>query len=220
MNLIFFGPPGSGKGTYASRVSAKTGWQHISTGDLLRAEIAEGTELGKTANSYMEKGNLVPDEIVINMLKNRIQQEDCSDGFILDGFPRTIEQMKILEKITAIDKVLYFKWPEGVLLKKALGRRTCEKCGKIYNVADIMIGEYHFPPISPEKEGVCDDCGGRIITRKDDNEATIKNRLDVYENQSAPLIKYYKKTGMFRVIDVVGPPEVMIPIILKEIGYE
>ncbi|MBI5347066.1 MAG: nucleoside monophosphate kinase [Candidatus Aenigmarchaeota archaeon] len=162
----------------------------------------------------------MPDEIVINMLKERIKKKDCKKGFILDGFPRTIEQMKALEKITAIDTVLYFKWPEGVLLKKALGRRTCEKCGKIYNVADIRISDYHFPPISPKKEGVCDDCGGRIILRKDDNEATIKNRLEVYEKQSAPLIKYYKKTGMFRVIDVVGPPEVMIPIILKEIGYE
>ncbi len=218
MNLVFFGPPGSGKGTYASRVSALTGFAHISTGDLLRSEVAAVSQLGIMADKYMKKGKLVPDEIVIDMLSERIKKDDCAKGFILDGFPRTIAQMKALKKITAIDKVLYFQWPEGVLEKKALGRRICETCGKIYNVADIRIGIYHFPPIAPKKGGICDDCGSGIIQRKDDNIETIKERLAVYENQSAPLIEYYKEKGIFRVIDVVGPPEVMIPIIMKELG--
>ncbi len=217
MNLVFFGPPSSGKGTYASGVAPILGIPTISTGAIFRAEASAGSALGKKVEGYMKAGELVPDDITIDVFEERVNQKDCKKGFILDGFPRTIAQMKALEKIAKIELVLFFQWPKGVLEQKAISRRTCEKCGRIYNIADIKIGKYRFPPVSPKKPGICDTCGGRLVQRKDDTRETFKERMRVYEKQSSPLIKYYKEKGIFKVIDVIGPPEVMFPIITDAI---
>ena len=217
MNLVFFGPPGCGKGTYASRVSVKLGIVQIATGDMFRAEVAAGSKLGKLADSYMKKGLLIPDEVTIKMLKERIAKPDAKKGVILDGFPRTIEQMKALEKIMKIDLVIEFYLPEKMLIEKALARRICEKCGQVYNIADIRVGKIHLPPLLPKNKGICDKCGGRLIQRKDDNEKTIKDRINVYKKQSEPLLKYYKEKKLVKKIDVIGAPETMVPIIIKEI---
>lgn len=217
MNLIFFGPPGCGKGTYASRVSVKLGIVQIATGDMFRAEVAAGSKLGNLADSYMKKGELVPNEVTIKMLKERIAKPDAKNGVILDGFPRTIEQMKALEKIMKIDLVIEFYLPEKMLIEKALARRICEKCGQVYNIADIRVGKIHLPPLLPKNKGICDKCGGRLIQRKDDNEKTIKDRINVYKKQSEPLLKYYKEKKLVKKIDVIGAPETMVPIIIKEI---
>lgn len=217
MNLIFFGPPSSGKGTYASGVSPILKIPKISTGDIFRLEIAAGTTLGKKVEKYLKAGELVPDDITNEVIKSRLKQKDCKKGFIADGFPRTIEQLKELEKAVKIDLVLYFNWPKGILEQKAIARRTCEKCGEIYNIADIRMGKYRFPPVAPKKEGICDKCGGKLIQRKDDTIETFRERMKVYEKQSKPLIAYYKKQSIFKVIDVIGPPEVMIPIIIDVI---
>jgi adenylate kinase len=214
MNIIFFGPPSSGKGTYASRVGPKLGIAHISTGDLFRAEISEQTLLGKRVKTYVKSGGLVPDKITIDILKNRIKKPDCKNGFILDGFPRTMKQAKELKKFATINLVVNFNLPEDMIIKKTLARRICEKCGKIYNVADIKVGKIHLPPLLPKKEGIC-ECGGKLIQRKDDNEKTIRGRLEIYRKQTAPLIEYYKK--LLITIDVIGSPEVMVPIIIDEI---
>ena len=217
MKIVFFGPPGCGKGTYASRIGDKLGIAHISTGDMFRAEVSAGTKLGKLAEKYMKTGGLVPDNVTIDMLKERIKKSDCKKGFILDGFPRTLEQMKALEKITKIDLVVNFNLAEEILVEKALARRICEKCGNIYNVADIKRGKIHLPPLPPKKEGICDKCGGKLIQRKDDNYETIKGRQDIYWEQSEPLLKEYKKRKIVKDIDVTGPPELMVPIILDTI---
>ena len=217
MNLVFFGPPGCGKGTYASRVSVKLGIVQIATGDMFRAEVAAGSKLGNLADSYMKKGELVPNEVTIKMLKERIAKPDAKNGVILDGFPRTIEQMKALEKIMKIDLVIEFYLPEKMLIEKALARRICEKCGQVYNIADIRVGKIHLPPLLPKNKGICDKCGGRLIQRKDDNEKTIKDRINVYKKQSEPLLKYYKEKKLVKKIDVIGAPETMVPIIIKEI---
>ena len=220
MRLIFFGPPGCGKGTYASRIGPKLGILQISTGDIFREAIASGSELGKKAGSYVKEGNLVPDEIVIGIIKERIEQEDCRNGFILDGYPRTIEQAKALEQVTDIDLVINFILPEEIIIEKTLARRICEKCGAVYNVADIKKHDIEMPPLLPKKEGVCDKCGGKIIQRKDDNEKTIRDRLEVYRKQSEPLIEYYRNKGLLKTVNVIGPPEVMVPIILDIIEKE
>ena len=213
MKLIFFGRPGSGKGTYASRICPQLGIVHIATGDMYRAEVAAGSKLGKLANTYMQKGNLVPDDVTIKMFKERIEKPDAKKGFILDGFPRTMEQAKALEKIASIDLVVNFVIDEEIIIEKALARRICEKCGNIYNIADIKRGKIRLPPLLPKKEGICDKCGGKLYQRKDDNYETIKNRQDTYVNQSQPLLEYYRKKKMVKDVDVIGGPEMMVPII-------
>lgn len=217
MNLVFFGPPGSGKGTYASRVGPLLDIPHISTGDILRAEVAAGSNIGKEAEVFMKKGELVPDAVVIKMVEKRLKENDAKDGFILDGFPRTIEQMKEIEKFTKIDLVINLHLNDSFIIEKALARRICEKCGKIYNIADINRDGVVMPPLLPQREGICDKCGGRLIHRKDDNEATIKDRIEIYRKQSEPLLEYYYNRKMVKDVQVVGPPEVMVPRIMKEI---
>jgi adenylate kinase len=217
MNLIFFGPPGSGKGTYASRSSPILGIPQISTGDIFRAEVAKGSELGKKAENIMKAGKLVPDDITIAIVKERLKQSDCKNGFIFDGFPRTIDQMKALEKMITIDLVINMDIAEDILIEKALARRVCKNCGNIYNVADIKRGDIKLPPMLPKKEGICDKCGGEIIQRKDDNIDVIKDRMAVYHKQSAPLLKYYRSKKMVKDVKVVGGPEVMVSIIVDVI---
>ncbi len=186
MQLILLGPPGSGKGTQAVRIAEELKVPAISTGDIFRTELKNNTPLGIKAKSYMEKGELVPDEVVIDMVKQRISKDDCSDGFILDGFPRTIPQAEGLKNLLSdmgisLDKVVDIKVQDDVIVKRLTGRMACEDCKKDFN--------RFFSP--PSTEGICDACGGKLISRADDNEETIKNRLDVYHSETAPLIEYY-----------------------------
>ncbi|MCD6381521.1 MAG: adenylate kinase [Candidatus Aenigmarchaeota archaeon] len=186
MKLVLLGPPGSGKGTYSSRLAKELGIPHISTGDLLREEVSKGSELGKKAKEYMDKGELVPNEIVLEILKQRLQQPDCEKGFILDGFPRNLEQAKILDEITEIDKVIYLDVPDEIIIERLSNRRICKKCGAIYNLKTM-------PPKVP---GKCDICGGELYQREDDKPEVVKNRLVVYRENTTPLINYYKEKGI------------------------
>jgi adenylate kinase len=218
MNIVFLGPPGSGKGTYASRIAPQMGIPQISTGDLLREAVAKKTPVGRKAEDYMNKGQLVPDEIIMQMVKERLSRPDAKKGFIFDGFPRTIPQADALGGMSKIDVVINIRLPDAIIIQKILARRTCEKCGQIYNIADIKFGKIRMPPVSPKKEGVCDKCGGKLVSRSDETEKIIKDRLDVYRKQTQPLIDYYTKRGLLRNVDVIGPPEVMVPLIIAEIN--
>jgi adenylate kinase len=217
MNIVFLGPPGSGKGTYASRSAPQLGIPHISTGDLLREAVANKTGIGKKAEGYMKRGELVPDGIIMQMVKERLSKPDAKPGFIFDGFPRTIEQADSLEGIRKVEIVINLNIPDFVIIQKILARRTCEKCGDIYNIADIHFGRVDMPPVLPKKPGICDKCGGKLVSRSDETEQIIKERLDVYREQTQPLIDYYKKKKILRDVDVIGSPEVMVPIIMREI---
>ncbi|MDD3579789.1 MAG: adenylate kinase [Desulfobacca sp.] len=199
MNLILLGGPGAGKGTQAKMMIEKYQIPQISTGDILRAAVKEGTELGKQAKACMDAGKLVPDEVVIGIIEDRLKQADCQKGFILDGFPRTVPQAEALDKTlqkmgSKIDHVLSIDVDEEELVKRLTGRRTCKQCGQMYHVM--------FNP--PKKEGVCDKCGGELYQRDDDNEATVRSRLATYNQQTKPLIDYYSKQGLVRQIKGVG----------------
>jgi len=217
MKIIFLGPPGSGKGTYSKRIAPKYNLPHISTGDLLREHIKNQTEIGKKAIKYTNQGKLVPDEIIIEILKERISKEDCQKGFILDGFPRTIEQAKTLKEITEIHAVFNLVLPEEILIEKICARRVCENCGEIYNVADINREGIRMPPMKPAIENICDKCQGPLIQRDDDNEETVKKRLEVYKEQTQPLIEFYKQENLLKDIYITGPPEEMVPKIIEEL---
>lgn len=186
MKLVLLGPPGSGKGTYSSRIAKEFEIPHISTGDLLREEVKKGTELGERAKEYMNRGELVPNEIVLEILKQRLQQPDCERGFILDGFPRNLEQAKILGTIATIDLVIYLDVPDEIIIERLSNRRICRECGAIYNLKSM-------PPKVP---GKCDVCGSELYQRDDDKPETIKNRLEVYREQTKPLIDHYKEKGI------------------------
>jgi adenylate kinase len=196
MNILLLGAPGAGKGTQAHTLAQQTGLTHVASGDLFRAALREGTELGQMAKSYMDRGELVPDKIVIDMIMERIKQPDCVKGVIFDGFPRTVEQAKALTAELAghgeqIDAVLYVNVPNDVLLKRIAGRRTCKNCAAIYNV--------YFSP--SQHDGVCDLCNGELYQRSDDSLETAEHRIDVYFQQTTPLIKYYQKEGHLRELD-------------------
>jgi adenylate kinase len=197
MDIILLGPPGAGKGTQAATLVERTKLAHVSTGDLFRAALREGTPLGQQAKGYMDKGELVPDEVVINMVMERIEQPDCDAGVMFDGFPRTLEQAKALDEALqqrnrGIEAVVYIAVPEEVLLKRIAGRRTCKNCGAVYNI-------YYFPP---KQEGICDVCGSdQIYQRDDDTMETAQNRLTVYFQQTTPLIDYYRAQGSLREVD-------------------
>lgn len=190
LRAVLLGPPGAGKGTQAVRLVEKYEIPHISTGDIFRKNIKEGTELGKKAQEYMNAGALVPDELVVDLVKDRLQQDDCKNGFLLDGFPRTIFQAEKLDEFLSesnqkMDIVINLKVEKEALIKRLTGRRVCKDCG----------ASYHIVNIPPKKKGVCDICGGELIQRKDDNIETVENRINVYEEQTAPLIGYYKEAG-------------------------
>ncbi|MFH1324245.1 MAG: adenylate kinase [Nanoarchaeota archaeon] len=202
MNLIFLGPPGVGKGTIAKDVVKAKNIPQISTGDLLRAAVKEGSELGKKAKEFMDSGKLVPDELAINLLKERIKKDDCKHGFILDGFPRTIPQAEALEGNVEINKVINFKATDETVISRISGRRTCKKCSAIY----------HIKNIPPKVEGVCDKCGGELYQREDDKEETVKKRLETYKQQTAPLIDFYRKKGILADVETEKP----IPEIVKD----
>jgi adenylate kinase len=196
MNIVFLGPPGAGKGTQAKILIERYGIPQVSTGDMLREHRAKGTELGKKAQEYMDKGQLVPDEIILGMVKDRLSQPDCQKGFILDGFPRTVAQAEALDKLLSemgkkLDFALALIVPDDLLVERLTGRRTCKNCGMMYHIK--------YKP--PKVEGKCDVCGGELYQRPDDNEETVRNRLKVYHEQTAPLIEYYKNKGILREID-------------------
>ncbi len=218
MKLVFMGPPGVGKGTYASRVGPKMGIPHISTGDLFREEMKNETELGKKAKEYYDRGDLVPDELVLEILKKRISQPDAQNGFILDGFPRTTVQAEALEKITDLDAVVNIQLEEEIIIEKISARRICRNCGEIYNLADIHKGDLHMPPLLPKEEGKCDKCGGELYQRSDEKPEIVKDRLKLYEDKTAPLIDYYRNKGILKDIEVTGGPEIMVPRIMELIG--
>lgn len=208
MKLVIFGPPGSGKGTYASRLRSKLNIATISTGDIFRKAVKQGTELGKKTKKYLDSGQLVPDETVIKVVRDRIAKPDCEKGFILDGFPRTVEQVKALEKTVKIDAIINLLVPEQIIIERLSNRRTCKNCGEIYNLKTLK----------PKKEGICDKCGGPLIQRKDDTIPVIKERFQVFEKQTRPLIKYYEnKTSLVNVVCNHLPPEDVIEQIMEEL---
>jgi adenylate kinase len=163
----------------------------------------------------MDSGDLVPDDVTINVLKSKLSRPESKKGFILDGFPRTIPQAEMLDRETKIDAVINLFLPEDVLIKKIAARRVCRKCGDLYNVVTINKGKIHMPPMLPKVEGICDKCGGGLYQRDDDREETVKERLVAYRKQTEPLIGYYRKKGILNDVDVIGSPEVMVPIIMK-----
>ena len=212
MNLILLGPPGSGKGTQAQKIVEQYHFPQISTGDILRGAVKERTPLGVEAQGYMDQGKLVPDEVVVGIVRERLMAADCNGGFILDGFPRTLPQAEALdvtlgEMKRGIDHVISVEVDNEELLKRLTGRRTCRTCGAMYHIM--------FNP--PQKDGICDQCGGELFQRDDDQEATIRARLQVYEEQTAPLIAYYKKKGLLRPIEGVGAIEEIFQKIVQVI---
>ncbi|MGA1865920.1 MAG: adenylate kinase [Thermoplasmatota archaeon] len=190
MKIALFGPPGAGKGTQARYMVERYGIPQISTGDLLRAQLREGTELGKMAKGYMDRGALVPNEVVIGMMKERLSEEDCGGGFILDGFPRELSQAEALSKLTELDAVVNIVVDESALIRRITGRRMC-RCGMTYHI--------EFNP--PKKEDVCDRCGSPLYQRDDDREETVRSRLEVYRSKTEPLMEYYRTKGILKDID-------------------
>ena len=196
MRIVMLGAPGAGKGTQADRISEKYAIPHISTGDIFRSNIKAGTELGNKAKQYMDQGLLVPDEITIGMLLDRIAEDDCKGGYILDGFPRTIPQADSLtdalrERGEAIDFAINIDVPDDAIIGRMSGRRACLKCGATYHVVSAP----------PKREGICDKCGEKLVIRDDDKPETVKKRLKVYHEQTQPLIEYYRKQGVLKSVD-------------------
>ena len=213
MRIILIGAPGSGKGTQAENIKQKYPIAHISTGDILRANVKAGTELGKNAKVYMESGKLVPDEVIIAMVESRLQEPDCKDGFLLDGFPRTKNQAEaldlILEKLDILlDAVVQLDVDDETVVKRLTTRRVCKSCGEIYNILSK----------SAKIEGVCDKCGGEVIQRNDDIESVIRNRLTVFHEQTAPLIDYYRSKDLLVSVDAAGGKDVVLKLLEKMKG--
>lgn len=213
INLVLLGPPGAGKGTQATGIAEKYNIPHISTGDIFRKNVKEETPLGKKAKEYMEKGELVPDDLTIALVNDRLLADDCKNGFLLDGFPRTVYQAEqfdlfLKEHQMALTKVIDIEVPEEILLPRMIGRRVCRSCGK----------PYHVDNMPPKKEGVCDVCGGEVYQRADDTEETVRNRFQVYKEQTSPLIAYYEKAGCIAHIDGAGALNEVFDSIVKAIG--
>ncbi len=204
MKLILLGAPGAGKGTVAKRLTQLDGSVQISTGDILRGAVAAGTELGKQAEAFMKAGDLVPDDLIMGIMEHRLQEPDCANGFLLDGFPRTIPQAEalkdLLQKIgVSLDFAVEIDVPRDVILDRLTTRRTCVDCGAIYNVKSMP----------PKVEGICDKCGGKIVQRDDETEEAISNRLDVYNEKTAPLVDFYKNEGMLLTVSATSSDAVV-----------
>ena len=202
MKIIMLGAPGAGKGTQAKMIAEKYGVPHVSTGDIFRANIKNGTELGMEAKKYMDQGLLVPDELTVRILLDRVAQKDCENGYVLDGFPRTIPQAEVLDGALTelgdkIDYAIDVNVPDENIVRRMSGRRACLTCG----------ATYHIEHIPPRQEGICDKCGSELVLRDDDKPETVKNRLAVYHEQTQPLIDFYEKKGVLRTVDGTLPME-------------
>lgn len=197
MKTVFLGPPGAGKGTLAGIASRQLGISHISTGDLFRAAVKNDTELGKKVKSILAEGKLVPDDLTVALVRERLSLPDAASGWILDGFPRTIGQAEALQTIDSVDLVVNFDVDDALILSRLTGRRVCKNCGRIYHVVTMP----------PKKEGLCDDCGGPLYIRPDDQEESIKTRLAAYREQTAPLIAWYGQRDLLVTIDGSGSPD-------------
>lgn len=215
MKIVMLGAPGAGKGTQAKRIAAKFSIPHISTGDIFRANIKNNTPLGAKAKSYMDKGELVPDELVIELIMDRFAQDDCVNGYVLDGFPRTIPQAEELDKALKsvndnLDYAIDVEVPDDNIINRMSGRRTCVNCGATYHIV-------HNPP---KVENECDTCNGELILRDDDKPETVKNRLDVYHTQTEPLLKYYTEKGILYTVDGTQDMDTVFDSICKIVGNE
>lgn len=213
MKVIMLGAPGAGKGTQAKQIADKYSIPHISTGDIFRANIKNGTELGKKAKTFMDQGLLVPDELVVELVADRIQQDDCKNGFVLDGFPRTIPQAEALDAALAkinekMDYAIDVDVPDENIITRMSGRRACLNCG----------ATYHIVSIPTKVEGICDRCGSLVVLRDDDKPETVKKRLEVYHEQTQPLIDYYKKKDILKTVNGVQPMEDVFKAIVEILG--
>ena len=213
MKIIMLGAPGAGKGTQAKMIAEKYGIPHVSTGDIFRANIKNGTELGMEAKKYMDQGLLVPDELTVRILLNRVAQDDCKNGYVLDGFPRTIPQAEVLDsELTKlgdhIDYAINVDVPDENIVKRMSGRRACLTCG----------ATYHIEHVPPKKEGICDVCGSELVLRDDDKPETVKNRLNVYHEQTQPLIDFYTEKGVLKTVDGTVPMEEVFAAITAILG--
>ena len=213
MKIIMLGAPGAGKGTQAKRIAEKYGVPHVSTGDIFRANIKNGTQLGMEAKKYMDQGLLVPDELTVRILLDRVAQDDCKNGYVLDGFPRTIPQAEVLDEALTklrdkIDYAIDVNVPDENIIRRMSGRRACLTCG----------ATYHIEHIPPKQEGICDKCGSELVLRDDDKPETVKNRLAVYHEQTQPLIDFYEKKGALRSVDGTLPMEEVFAAITKILG--
>ena len=212
-NIILMGPPGAGKGTLAKQLLKAFPFVHISTGDMFREAIKAGTELGKLAQSYIARGDLVPDEVTIGLVRERLSQDDCANGFMLDGFPRTLPQAEALDEITKainrpIDTVVNLDCDNKELIRRISGRRVCKSCG----------APYHIDTMKPKVEGVCDACGGPLFQRPDDNEEALKVRLDHYVHDTKPLLEFYEKKGLLRNFDSLKGSELLFDEVREYLG--
>lgn len=209
VNAVIFGAPGSGKGTYASRLQSKLGIDVIAMGDIFRETMKEDTPLGRKVKGYVEKGLLVPDDVVVEVLKQRLAKTRPEKGFILDGYPRTLDQAKALENIAKIDAIIQLTVPDWIIIERLSSRRICRNCGEVYNIRYLK----------PKKDMICDKCGGPLYQRPDDTPEVIKKRIEVYERQTRPLLQYYKEKGVpfieFKCEKLDVPPEVGVEEILK-----
>jgi adenylate kinase len=215
MRIVLLGAPGAGKGTQAKKLIERHSMPQLSTGDLLRAAVAAGTPLGMEAKGFMDRGELVPDRVVLGMMEARLRQDDCKAGFILDGFPRNTAQAEALDKLLQslnmpLDAALSVDVPFEDLMKRLTGRRTCRACGQMYNI--------YFSPSS--KEGICDKCGGELYQRDDDREETIKKRLEVYNEKTAPLMAYYQAKGILKPVKGTGSIDEIFGLVLKALGLK
>ena len=213
MKIIMLGAPGAGKGTQAQMICDKYNIPHISTGDIFRANIKNGTDLGKKAKEYMDKGQLVPDELTVELLLDRVAKEDCKDGYVLDGFPRTIPQADVLDKELTklsdkIDFAINVEVPDENIVRRMSGRRACLKCG----------ATYHIEHIPPKQEGICDRCGSELVQRDDDKPETVQNRLSVYHEQTQPLITYYNGKNILKTVDGTKDMNDVFEDIVKILG--
>ena len=213
MKIIMLGAPGAGKGTQAIKIAEKYKIPHVSTGDLFRSNISKNTDLGMEAKQYMDAGKLVPDELTVRMLLDRVSKDDCKNGYVLDGFPRTIAQAEVLEQEVKklndkIDFVINVEVPDENIVKRMGGRRACTKCGATYHVV-------HVPP---KKEGICDNCGSELVLRSDDAPETVRKRLDVYHEQTQPLIDFYKARGILKQVDGTQDMQAVFDDIVKILG--
>ena len=207
-NFVFLGPQGSGKSTVIGKIKDKYGVPHISTGDMFREALKEGTEFGKKAQEYMNRGELVPDDVTCGMVNERIARDDCVDGDMLDGFPRNLKQAEALAEITTINTAVLLDVPEEVSLERLSGRRQCRECGTIF----------HLMFVPPQVEGVCDKCGGELYQRDDDKPEAIKERLAIYRAETMPIVGYYEEKGVLVKVDGAGSPDDVVTQILEKLG--